>query len=195
MPRMEDAANRLPDGPRSALGTTLRSLRDPYGSLPSVARTHGDPFLWPTFLGKRVVTVDPEGVGNGFSANPETYRALGAELLGPIIGERSRILLSGERHRMTRKLQTPPFAAPRMREHGHLILAIAAEQAGRFARACATRPSAPRGSRCSRGPERLEAADRRAVLGDAKGGRGSYRRSSHTTLYSSRCSGRSELIG
>jgi cytochrome P450 len=119
--RIYTRMNHLPPGPRSALLTTLAYLRDPYGTLLD-ARRHGDPHGWPTFLGNMVVTSDPAGVRALFSAEPDTFLAMGAELLGPLLGESNLILLSGERHRAMRKLQMPPFHGARMRTYGQLIV-------------------------------------------------------------------------
>lgn len=125
---------RLPPGPRNALVTTLKYLRDPYGFPLETARRYGDPYSWPSFLGPMVVTGSPEGIRTLFTADPDTYSALGAELLGPILGESNLILLSGERHRAMRKLQLPPFHGARMRAYGQLILDAAEEHAGRWQR-------------------------------------------------------------
>lgn len=125
---------RLPPGPRNALVTTLKYLRDPYGFPLETARRYGDPYSWPSFLGPMVVTGSPEGIRTLFTAEPDTYSALGAELLGPILGESNLILLSGERHRAMRKLQLPPFHGARMRAYGQLILDAAEAHAGRWQR-------------------------------------------------------------
>jgi cytochrome P450 len=125
---------RLPPGPPSVLLTTLAYLRDPYQSILTAARRYGNPYTSPSFLGKMVVTGDPVGIRTLFTADPETYSALGAELLGPVLGESNLILLSGERHRAMRKLQTPPFHGARMRAYGRLILDIAEQHAGRWPR-------------------------------------------------------------
>ncbi|WP_375771276.1 cytochrome P450 [Archangium gephyra] len=125
---------RLPPGPGNALVTTLRSLRDPYGFPLETARRYGDPYSWPSFLGPMVVTGSPEGIRTLFTADPDTYSALGAELLGPILGESNLILLSGERHRAMRKLQLPPFHGARMRAYGQIILDAAEAHAARWQR-------------------------------------------------------------
>ena len=124
--------SRLPAGPRNALLTTVRYLRDPFESLLDAARRYGDPFTWPTFLGKMVVTGDPEGIKTLLSADPEIYEALGADLLAPVLGENNLILLSGERHRAMRKLQNPQFHGERLHAYGRLITGITEEHAGRW---------------------------------------------------------------
>lgn len=97
---------RFPAGPSSALAATIRYLRNPYGSLLEAASMYGDPFTWPTFLGKMVVTGDPSGIRTVLSADPDIYQALGADLLGPVLGENNLILMSGEQHRAMRRTRS-----------------------------------------------------------------------------------------
>ncbi len=129
-----DRVTRLPPGPTGTLWSTLRYLRDPYGTLLQDARRYGDTYLLPSFLGKMVLTGHPEGARAIFSADPDTFVALGAELLGPVLGESNLILLSGERHRSMRKLQGPPFHGARMRVYGQIILDVAREHTDRWPR-------------------------------------------------------------
>jgi hypothetical protein len=56
----------------------MRYLRDPFGTLLRAADRFGDPYSWPTFLGKMVITGDPEGIRTVLSADPDIYEALGA---------------------------------------------------------------------------------------------------------------------
>jgi cytochrome P450 family 110 len=122
----------LPRGPRSVLLSTIAYLRDPYGTLLAAARRYGDPFRLPSFLGPLMVTGDPETVKTIFATDPDAFAAIGADLLAPVLGEHNLILLSGERHRAMRKLQTPPFHGARMKSYGQLILRVADEQTARW---------------------------------------------------------------
>jgi cytochrome P450 len=124
----------LPPGPGNALLITLKYLRDPYATLLETARRYGEPHSWPSFLGRMVVTGEPEGIRTLFTADPDTYLALGAELLGPILGESNLILLSGERHRAMRRLQMPPFHGMRMRAYGQIIIEATEEHVARWPR-------------------------------------------------------------
>lgn len=93
---------------------------------------HGDPFTWPTFLGPVVVTGDPTGIRDILTADPAVYRALGAELLGPVMGANNLILLSGEPHRAMRRFYGPQFHGERLHDYGAAIARIAAEHAARW---------------------------------------------------------------
>jgi cytochrome P450 len=116
------------------LAATVRYLRDPFGTLLAMEHRYGDPFTWPTFLGPVIVTGDPQGIRDILSADPAVYRALGAELLGPVIGENNLILLSGEPHRAMRRLYGPQFHGERLRDYGAAIVRIAREHAARWPR-------------------------------------------------------------
>jgi cytochrome P450 len=127
----------LAPGPRNTVLTTLRYLRDPYGALLQAGRRYGDPFSWPSFLGPMVVTGDPAGARTLFAADPDMFEAIGARLLGPVLGEGNLILIAGERHRAMRKIQSPPFHGSRMHLYGALIARIAEERVGRWQRGSA----------------------------------------------------------
>jgi cytochrome P450 len=122
----------LPPGPRTTLISTVRYLRDPFTTLLDVGRRFGDPFTWPTFLGPVVVTGDPAGIKELLAADPAVYSALGAALLGPVMGASNLILLSGEPHRAMRKFYNPQFHGDRLQAYGALIARIAGEHAARW---------------------------------------------------------------
>jgi cytochrome P450 len=134
MPDAHRDTRTLPAGPRSVLVATARYLRDPFGTLLDTAIRHGDPFLWPTFLGPVVVTGDPSGIRDILTADPAIYDALGADLLAPVLGASNLILLSGDAHRAMRRFYGPQFHGEQLREYGAAIARIAGEHAARFPR-------------------------------------------------------------
>lgn len=79
-------------------------------------------------------TGHPDGIRTLFSASPEGFDAVGAELLGPVLGESNLILLGGERHRAMRKLQMPPFHGERMRAYGRIMVDVALAHAAQWTR-------------------------------------------------------------
>lgn len=115
----------LPPGPRWGLPPTLHYLRDPFGALLAAGKKYGDPYGFPGAFGRMFVTGSPAGAETVFSADPDTYLALGADLLGPILGADNLILLSGARHKAMRKLQAPPFHARALSGYGRIILDVA----------------------------------------------------------------------
>jgi len=124
----------LPPGPRSALLHSLRYARDPFGwSLRCLAR-YGDPFTAPTVFGPQVVTADPAVVEDVFAADPATFAATGAALLGPVVGSSSVMLLDGERHRAARKLLAPPFHRAAIERLGDAVAEVARHRIGALPR-------------------------------------------------------------
>lgn len=99
-----------------------------------MADRYGDPFVWPTFFGRIVVTGDPAGVRDIISADPSVYGALGADLLGPVVGANNLILLDGEAHRAMRRFYGPQFHGERLLEYGAAIIRIAEDHASRWPR-------------------------------------------------------------
>lgn len=124
----------LPPGPRSAVLHSLRYARDPFGwSLRCLAR-YGDPFTAPTVFGPQVITADPAVVEDVFAADPASFAATGAALLGPVMGTSSVMLLDGERHRATRKLLAPPFHRGAIERLGEAIAQVARDRLGALPR-------------------------------------------------------------
>lgn len=114
-------SNRLPPGPRFSLLQTALYARDPYGYMIANRKKYGDPFTVPALNGTLVMTGEPALVQQIFSADPDTYLPFGAQSLEPVVGPRSLLLLSGDRHKRERKLLTPPLHGARMRAYGETI--------------------------------------------------------------------------
>ncbi|MCA9661208.1 MAG: cytochrome P450, partial [Myxococcales bacterium] len=115
----------LPPGPRSALWSMIRYLRDPLGVMPAMVREYGDPFTIP---GKPplVCTGTPEGIRAIYRAEPDSLEPLSGDLAFAI-GAESLLLIGGREHRRKRKLMTPPFHGARMRAYGAAIRRLTAE--------------------------------------------------------------------
>ena len=129
---MNSPVRRLPPGPSSRLLTTAAYLRDPYGSILEAYARYGEPYTSASFLGRMMVTGHPNGIRSVFTADPMGFDALGADLLGPVLGKTNLIILGGEAHRAKRKLLMPPFHGERMRAYGALIEQIAGTHARRW---------------------------------------------------------------
>ncbi|MDQ3573287.1 MAG: cytochrome P450 [Actinomycetota bacterium] len=73
-----------------------------------------------------VVTADPAAVKQVFTGDPALLHAGEANVvLGPILGQRSVLLLDGPEHLRQRKLMLPPFHGDRMRKYGAIMAAVA----------------------------------------------------------------------
>lgn len=115
-----------PKGPRFDPLLIVRYLRDPVKCYQGLAEKFGDPFTVP-FQGKQfVITGDPDGVKDIFTASPRTFgdMDMGTELT---LGENSLLVTSGEAHERARRILNPAFGASRMSAYGPLIEAAALE--------------------------------------------------------------------
>jgi len=124
----------LPPGPRSTVLQALRYARDPFGSSLRDLATYGDPYTAPTVFGPQVVTADPAVVESVFAADPASFAATGAALLGPVMGASSVMLIDGDRHRATRKLLAPPFHRAAIERLGDAIVEVARHRVGELPR-------------------------------------------------------------
>jgi cytochrome P450 len=93
-------------------------------------RRYGDVVKFSTLFDPCFVMVfDPESVKKVFRAPPEQLRAGEANApLGPVLGDRSVLLLDGEEHLRQRRLMLPPFHGERMREY-EAVMQEAADRA------------------------------------------------------------------
>src|SRR3989440_9275011 len=114
------AVSSLPPGPRlPRLVQTLGFILSPRRSLRWAHRRYGDVVTLSTLFDSRFVMVfEPEIVKQVFKGSPDQLRAGEANaLLGPVLGERSVLLLDGSEHLRHRRLMLPPFHGERMRAH------------------------------------------------------------------------------
>jgi cytochrome P450 len=73
-----------------------------------------------------VITSDPEAVKTVFTGDPEQMLAgKNNEILRPLLGDRSVLLLDGAAHMRQRRLMLPPFHGERMKAYGETMRAVA----------------------------------------------------------------------
>jgi cytochrome P450 len=119
----------LPQGPSFAPLQTFKLARDAVRFYREATARYGDPFTLPLIVGKVVITGDPEGIREIFTADPSIFTPFGQLPLEPVVGRYSMLLLDGARHRRERKLLVPPFHGDRMRAYGEIMAAIARRRA------------------------------------------------------------------
>lgn len=113
---------QLPPGPRQLKPLqTFRFIKNATAFLSECRSRYGDPFTAALPVGDVVVTGDPEGVRDIFSADPALFEPLGHLILAPALGDNSLLLMGGQRHKRERKLLMPPFHGERMRAYGLLM--------------------------------------------------------------------------
>ncbi|MCB9766045.1 MAG: cytochrome P450 [Alphaproteobacteria bacterium] len=114
----------LPPGCRQPrLIQTLRWMLRPLPFLEDCRARHGEVFsVRMHVFGDAVFIADPEDIKAVFTARPDAIGpGTGNQMLEPILGKGSLILLDGAPHRDERRLLAPPFHGERMRAYGALI--------------------------------------------------------------------------
>jgi cytochrome P450 len=107
-------------------GPWTRRLRARYGDTFSLRITNEAPWV---MLG------DPDAVKEVFTGDPDTLHAgEGNQVLKPLLGPRSVLLLDGADHMAERKALLPPFHGERMQAYGELIADIAAREVASWPR-------------------------------------------------------------
>ncbi len=115
---------QLPNGPKTPPWLqTLQWIFRPLESLDARARNYGDTYR---ALGQQMPPLlyfsSPDALEAIFTAKPnQVSSAEGNQILEPLLGENSLILLDGKRHQRQRQLLMPPFHGDRMRSYGSLI--------------------------------------------------------------------------
>ncbi|MEK6606918.1 MAG: cytochrome P450 [Myxococcota bacterium] len=118
----------LPPGPgMPPFVQVLHWVYRPVELLRDSARRFGDAFTirWPRYP-PLVFVSHPDAIRDAFTGDPATFHAGPANvILRPILGDRSLLLLDGERHARERRLMMPPFHGERMHAYGAAMRAIA----------------------------------------------------------------------
>ena len=117
MTRVAGANGSAPPGPAlPPLVQTLGFMLAPVRWITSCRRRYGDIVTFRTrFDPNFVIVFDPQIVKQVFQASPDRLHAGKANaVLGPVLGERSVLLLDGAEHLRQRKLMLPPFHGKRL---------------------------------------------------------------------------------
>lgn len=104
----------------------IEAIAHPTERLDAYAKQYGDIFI-SKLSGFRpfVLFSHPQAIQQILTADPNLFDSgLGNQILHPLVGDYSLLLLDGERHQRQRKLLTPPFHGDRMKSYGKLICEI-----------------------------------------------------------------------
>jgi cytochrome P450 len=93
---------------------------------------YGDMFtIRLAYEGTWVMLADPDAVKQVFTGDPEVFHAgEGNQILGPVLGQNSILVLDEKPHMSQRKLLLPPFHGERMQAYGETMAEIAAAEIG-----------------------------------------------------------------
>jgi cytochrome P450 family 110 len=105
---------------------TIRAIVQPIENLDRHQQLYGDIFI-SRFAGfpVQVIISNPQGIQELFTADSKLLETgSGSDIVLPLLGTNSLILLDGDRHLQQRKLLMPPFHGERMKAYGNLIQEI-----------------------------------------------------------------------
>lgn len=118
---------KLPDGPHiPPLVQLINVLLRPLETLEENAKLYGDWFTTRiTGFPPLVVVSHPQAIQEILTADSKLFDAGQTnQILHPLVGDYSLLLMDGDRHQSQRRLLTPPFHGERMRTYGQLICDI-----------------------------------------------------------------------
>jgi cytochrome P450 family 135 len=121
------ASSSLPPGPSLPRPLLLgRFILQPTSFLVECERRYGDYFTLRLSNDRTmVITSDPAAVKTVFTGDPEQMLAgKNNEILRPLLGDRSVLLLDGREHMRQRRLMLPPFHGERMMAYGETMRAV-----------------------------------------------------------------------
>jgi cytochrome P450 len=139
----------LPPGPKMPrLVQTLGWMTRPGPFMKRMRDRYGDAFtLHIQNEGTWVLMSDPAAVKQVFTGDPRLLHAgEAAEILTPMVGRRSVLVLDDDEHMSQRKLLLPPFHGERMKAYGELMTQVAEAEVATWpvGEPLATRPSMQR---------------------------------------------------
>jgi cytochrome P450 family 110 len=121
--------------PQGDLQQKIKAMLDPVGYLSQLAQLNPDLATMPAagYPQPLIVTYHPEAVKAIFT-NDTLFTAPGElnAIMEPLLGNRSLISASGDRHRHERKLIMPLFHGARMHNYGEMITRIIQEELARL---------------------------------------------------------------
>jgi len=125
----------LPPGPRSpAVVQMIEFSTRPVQMMESAARKYGDPFtMRMPALGAYVMISAPPLIKEVFNGDPDLMHAGKAnQVIEPLVGSRSVLLLDGTPHLRARRLLSPPMRGERMQAYASIIEEITLAELARM---------------------------------------------------------------
>src|SRR5262249_30720112 len=123
--RPDPAGPSLPPGPRAPrLIQSLRLALRPLQTVEACAQRWGDWFTLRLIGGRtNVFCSRPDAIRDVHAGDPETFRAgeAAGDVLAPLLGTQSLLVLDGARHQRERRLMSPPLHGERVHVYGRLV--------------------------------------------------------------------------
>src|SRR6516162_2312622 len=103
--------------------------------LPAMARRYGDVFALrvPPYADNLVVFNRPEHIKEIFAADPtDLHAGEGNQILGPVMGEHSLLIVDEDEHARARRLLMPAFNGAALRSYRDLVAGLAKAEVDRW---------------------------------------------------------------
>lgn len=112
----------------------IQWVGDPLAYMNNAASRYPDIFTTQVSnLSPFVFVNHPQGIQELFTADPKQFDSGRAnEILRPLVGDNSLLLMDGEKHRRERQLLMPPFHGERMRHYSQVICDVTNQATGRW---------------------------------------------------------------
>lgn len=126
---------KLPDGSRQFKWLqTIRVILQPIETLEEIEQRYGDIFTSDLgFFPPQIIISNPQAIQELFTADSQLFESgSGNQIIQPLVGANSLILLDGDRHLQQRKLLMPSFHGERMRAYGQTIRDITEQVASQW---------------------------------------------------------------
>ena len=118
---------KLPNSPKlPQLLQLMQWIADPLGCLDRYSRRYGDIFMLQlTSVSPIVFVSHPQAIQEIFTADPKQFDSgRTSNIIKPIVGDRSLLLIDGNTHSSQRRLMMPPFHGERMQSYSQMICEI-----------------------------------------------------------------------
>lgn len=116
---------KLPDGPKiSAILQLIKWIAQPFDYLDEYAKKYGDIYTVRLFgFPPLVFIANPQGIKEIFSADAKYFDSGRTnEILRPLFGDNSLLLMDGSAHKKERKLLMPPFHGEKVKSISRIYL-------------------------------------------------------------------------
>jgi cytochrome P450 family 110 len=119
-------SNKLPDGPKIPHWLQLvKWIINPIDFLEDCASRYGEIFTL-RFFGDYETSVfisNPQAIQEVFTTDAKLFDAgSSGDIIRPLVGDNSMLLLDGDRHKRERKMLTPPFHGDKVKSYRKAML-------------------------------------------------------------------------
>ncbi len=120
--------------PQSGLRQLINWIARPYAYLDECAAKYGDTFTMRMYgFGNLVFLSNPQAIKEIFSDKGTRFDVgRGQDIIRPLMGDNSVLLLDGDRHRRERKMLMPPFHGAKVKSYATTICDITQETSRRW---------------------------------------------------------------